>query len=265
MTAFLRDPDDPDLLRDTMLSTIAEALNDIERTRIANENRLRTMTFANLKRGGHALGAGHPAVDRMTGIVNDLRLTEQNASRDLEWLMRNHPLGEFVRDTPGLGYKQVARLLGCIGDPYWHDAENRPRSVRELWAYCGYHVIDGEAPKRRKGEKINWNPDAKMRVHLIADKCVQLDGVPDKKGRPRAFSPYRVVYDDDRKWYADAVHEKPCVRCGPSGKPAQIGSELSDGHKHARALRAVSKDFLKDLWRESQKYHERQEAKMAVA
>lgn len=67
----------------------------------------------------------------------------------------------------------------------------------------------------------------------------------------RAITPYGKVYIDGRAKYADAVHNHPCPRCGPIGKPAPAGSPLSDAHKHARALRLVAKAILKDLWREA--------------
>lgn len=72
---------------------------------------------------------------------------------------------------------------------------------------------------------------------------------PQSNSRARARSPYRDVYDQARAHYADALHKEPCVRCGPSGKPALAGSPLSDKHKLARALRKVGKEILKDLWR----------------
>jgi len=40
----------------------------------------------------------------------------------------------------------------------------------------------------------------------------------------------------------------PCVRCGPSGKPALPGSDWSAGHRHADALRVTAKEILKGLW-----------------
>ncbi len=47
---------------------------------------------------------------------------------------------------------------------------------------------------------------------------------------------------------ADKTHTVECVRCGPSGKPAQPGSPWSKGHQHAHALRVVGKEILRDLW-----------------
>jgi len=78
------------------------------------------------------------------------------------------------------------------------------------------------------------NPRAKKQVWLIATSLL-------KAGN-------RDAYDAARLKYQDAVHESSCVRCGPAGHPALPGSPLSDGHKHARALRALGKAFLIDLW-----------------
>jgi hypothetical protein len=96
-----------------------------------------------------------------------------------------------------------------------------------------------------KGQKANWNPDARMRAHLVAESCIkQMTGT------------YRPVYEAGRVKYVDALHPATCHRCGPKGKPAQPGTPLSDGHKHARALRLVAKAILKDMYLEAKTWHE---------
>ena len=90
---------------------------------------------------------------------------------------------------------------------------------------------------------------------MIAEKCTTFNGKPDKNGRPRALSPYRAVYDDGRAKYAESVHDVACRQCGSKGKPAPVGSELRDGHKHARAMRLVMKAILRDLWIEARAIH----------
>ena len=184
-------------------------------------------------------------------LLTLIEAAERQATRNLERTMRASPLGEFVAATPGLGFKSVGRLLAVIGDP----AERaQPSSLRR---YCGMHVRCGVAPVRRRGELVDWNPGARMRLFLIAESCVKQVGTGDAIERPmtsgfaRRRSPYRDVYDAGRARYADAVHEHPCARCGPKGYPAPVGSPLSDGHKHARALRLVAKAVLLDLWRVS--------------
>lgn len=61
--------------------------------------------------------------------------------------------------------------------------------------------------------------------------------------------PYRAVYNNRRAETFDRVHDKPCVRCGPSGNPAEAGSPWSKTHQHADALRIVGKEILADLWK----------------
>lgn len=219
-----------DVGADGALLAAADVLDDLERTRIAAENRLRSLT------GPKGQVPWAPTVDMLAGLVDGLADLERTATRVVEKQVKAHPLGPWVQSTIGVGLKQGGRLIAAIGDPYWHP-EGRPRTVSELWALCGYHVINGEAPKRRKGQRANWSPTAKMRAYLVAESCIK-----------QARSPYRPVYDDTRAKHAEATHNAPCARCGPSGNPALEGSPLSAGHQHARAMRAVAKAVLRDMW-----------------
>jgi hypothetical protein len=221
-------------------------LDDLERVRIANENRLRQLTRTETDSDGEERGFGldesHPDVARLAALVAELVKAEHSAELNLKRMMRAHPLGPWVAGIKGVGDKQAARLLAAIGDPYWNELHDRPRLVSELWSFAGYG--DAARQVRRRGVKSNWSADAKMRAFLIATSCVKSTG------------PYRAVYDEARERYAGAVHDRDCVRCGPSGHPALAGSPISAGHQHARALRAVAKAVLRDLWREAKRLHE---------
>lgn len=192
----------------------AEFLNDIERLRIATENRIRSAEQGDPKNDvpprPEFADAGRPALEA-------LKQLEHAATLNLQRAMRRHPLGKWVKQTVGVGEKQGARLLAAIGDPYWNHAAGRPRrGPAELWAYCGFRPDQ----KKRRGERAAWNHDAKMRARLIAESCIK-----------QAHSPYRGVYDRERAKWADR--------------------ETSDGHKHAHALRVVAKEILKDIYKES--------------
>jgi hypothetical protein len=274
------------LLADPLLALAADVLDDLEKVRIANENRLRQLTRTGLDADGLERGFGldgsHPDVARLAALVGMLAEAEHKATLNLQRVMRKHPLGPWVKATTGIGEKQGARLIAAIGDPYWNTLHNRPRTVSELWAYTGYHVIKtpasghrpgdthpaaaaggelsgsdpgqgtadihgadaGVAPKRQRGQRANWSATAKMRAYLAAESCMKHRG-----------SPYRAVYDAARVKYAEAVHDSECARCGPRNAPAKPGSPLSEGHKNARALRAVAKEILRDLWREARALH----------
>lgn len=211
-------------LVDPLLFLLADNLDDLERLRTASANRLSQLTRTGEDKDGEERGFGlpenAPVVVVQRGIVEALEAQEHAAELALRRAMRAHPLGAWQKNTLGVGEKQLARLLSTIaGDPYWNHRDNRPRTVSELWAYCGLHVNDGKAARRTRGQQSNWSTNAKTRVWLIAVSCMK-----------QRQSPYRLVYDDRREHTAVAH------------------PEWTDGHSHADALRVVSKAILKDLW-----------------
>lgn len=271
------------LLWDPVLQTLASGLDDIESVRIAQANRYRVLTCTTPDSDGEMRGFGldenHPAVAVLAMELATLRELEQALTKALAKQLKTHPLHPWIKAQCGLGDKQVARLLASVRDPYWNDLYDRPRTVSELWAFCGLHVLPashvrsdtqkaiasgfacgggdtdqartdtqrgdvGVAPARKRGQKSNWNNEARTRIYVIAESCMK-----------KRQSPYRAVYDAGREKYAAAAHQVPCAQCGKKGQPAQPGSELRDGHKHARAMRLVMKAVLRDLWIESRRFY----------
>lgn len=235
---------------DLLLYFFADQVGDLEQIRIAAENRLRTLTDDT--EWGKGLSPDSREAQAIAATVGQLQALEHGAVLQLKRAMRAHYMGPWVKANVGVGEKQAARLLATIGNPYWHSRDDRPRTVSELWAFCGLHVWSnpahalagthaingGVAPTRTRGVKSNWSADAKMRTYLIAESCIK-----------QRTSPFRPVYDAGREKYAESLHQHECKRCGPKGKPALVGSLLSAGHQHARAMRLVMKELLKDMWR----------------
>lgn len=205
---------------DALLLVLADALDDLERVRIATQNRLRSLDQVK----GLADSREARTMQHVAETLADL---EHRATLDLQRAMRAHPLGPWVRRTVGVGEKQAARLLAAIGDPA---SRERPS---QLWQFCGH----GAPSKRQRGVKGWWNPTAKMRLHLIAESCMKQTGTDaatspsEPKARTQRPSPYRAVYDSARMDWA--------------------ARDTSDGHAHNHALRMVGKAILLDLWREA--------------
>lgn len=268
-------------LADAFLGLYADMVNDAEANRIANQNRLRHLTrhdFEDDGRGicercgkkdkdgnhnndkdgivrGLGLDETHPEVATLSSLMDIFDQNEHRIILELQKKMRSHPLGPWVKAQKGVGDKQAARLLALIGDPYVNANTGQVRNVGKLWAYCGH---GDPARKKRKGMSQEelfalGSPDAKMRVHLIAESCLKQIG-----GNGKDPSPYRVVYDERKAKTVGRVHKVDCVRCGPSGHPAKAGSPWSDAHRHADALRIAGKAFLKDLWIEARRLHQEQ-------
>lgn len=230
-------------LADPTLFLLAAVLDDLERTRLANESRLRQLTLTGADKDGIERGFGlderHPDVGRLAGLVAAIAQLEHDAILNLRRRVRAHPLGPWINAQVGVGEKQAARLLAATGDPYWNGLHDRPRTVSELWAYCGLHVCDpgqvegvnqanpaGVAARRRRGQSSNWSGNAKMRAYLIAASCVK-----------QRRSPFRTDYDSRRAWTA-VTHP-----------------EWTPGHSHNDAIRITAKAILREMWREARHIH----------
>lgn len=217
-----------------MLAITGEFLNDCESMRIRTENRVRALEES-------PDGTSPIELIKAQELLEVAESAEKEANVALLEALSDTPFVDWISERHGVGEKSAARLLGTIGHPRWrYDNEKEewfPRKVDQLWSYCGYAVVNGKAPEKKRNQQSNWNDKAKDLVWVIADVCMK-----DRK------SPFRKDYDEAKRKYVDAKHDQECRRCGPSGKPAQPGSDLADGHKHARAMRATSKAILKDLW-----------------
>lgn len=188
------------------LRIAAGSLDDIEGLRKSVENQRRGLTAHNL------LDAKAEKLIE-TQLVH-IKAMEAAATLSLKHAVRAHPLADWIKDTMGISEKGIGRLLAAIGEPDYNAAEDRPRrGPAELWAYCGY--VPGQ--KRKRGQKSNWNAEAKMRAYIVADSCIKT-----------RQSPYRAVYDAARANWEDR--------------------DTSDGHKHNHAIRLVAKAILKDIF-----------------
>lgn len=264
------------LIADPALGMLADILDDFEESRKANNSRLGQMTRSTADSDGRFRGLGleetAPEVQGLRSLLGSLDGLEHKAIKSLEKRIKINPLGPWIKEQKGLGFKQAARLLAVIGDPYlrmWVDDDGElqyaPRTVGQLRAYCGH---GDPSLVRRKGmtraEVFQMgNPTAKMRLWNISQSLVK-QGVRKLEDAPTEFSPetrtavspWGQVYLDRRAATADRLHSAECRRCGPSGTPAQPGSPWSAAHKQADALRVVGKEVLKGLWLEARRIHE---------
>jgi hypothetical protein len=278
-------------LLDPALSLAADVLDDIERVRIANDNRLRQLVRSTEDSDGEVRGFGldpdHPDVMRLGIMIETLKKVEHEATLELQRKMRKHPLGAWVKAQRGVGEKQGARLLAAIGDPYWRpellneDGSVRskagPRTVSALWAYCGLHVLPGgQGPfDDQDDDAAGDQPRDTDQTHDEAHRISV--GVAAKRRRGE-----RANWSTKAKMRAHLVAKSCLVRCDQcralseergihtpacSCSPYRVKyderrahtaithPEWTDGHSHNDALRVASKEILKDLWRAARDWH----------
>lgn len=248
-------------LRDNLLAlrVVSSALDDLEQLRIANGNRVGAAE--------RLIGAPLPEMQLSLDAIAD---AERKAVRALTATFKRLPISKCADMWLGVGDKTLARLIAVTGPPslraigHW-EREDRdgtivrewvidswePRTLGQFRAYCGHGNPDrNNIPKGATQAEVfaAGNPLAKKRVWLIGEGLLKASVRKNEDGSRYAIAPLGQVYIDARAQYAEATHEAACKRCGPSGHPAKPGTPLSDGHKHARALRTMRKQLLRELW-----------------
>jgi hypothetical protein len=195
------------------LEWIAKVHENIQKMRIQVQNRL---TAAEQ-------GRSTPAPAVMIEIVQQFELMEKQLIKTAKGYLKYHPAWPWLKQVRGLGEGLGMKLLGLIGDVSRFETESK------LFRFAGLAVIDGQAERPRKGEKIHYNKRLKTTLYLIGECFI------------KSNSPYRRIYDEAKAYYA-------------------ANRDWTKMHVHLAAMRVMEKIFLSHLylvWRQELGLHTR--------
>ena len=303
--AVEEDSSAPVTMFNPVMALYGDVVGDIERVRIAIGNRLGTMTRTEADEDGIVRGWGLPVTDpkvlSMADLLDGLRDLEEAAIKDLQREMRKHPMWTgFGKHIRGVGEKQLARLLGAIGgDPYINNNTGGPRTVSQLWAYCGLHVV--QVPKKKDDEPSGDQPSSDTPVEAVAgvkqggdagspteSPVTEPDAVEMVSVAPRRRRGVRANWSNEAKTRAYLISAsilkqlvKPCTaefghvedcKCskyrvvydGRREHTKVTHPEWTPGHAHNDALRFTSKRLLRNAWRAARDWHLEQQGKEPV-
>jgi hypothetical protein len=99
----------------------------------------------------------------------------------------------------------------------------KTKHISSFWAYAGLGVVDGHAPKRTRGEKLNYSTQARTLCWKVADSFI--------KQRTHI---YRDIYD--------------ITKAEETAKLKDSGEKGWKQHADLRARRKMVKAFLADFW-----------------
>lgn len=167
---------------------------------------------------------------RLTSYKDELSQIETEVLKDITSELKAYPIWtDYLFKVKGVGPTMAGVIVSEIDDIL------RFATVSRLWAYCGYAVKDGQAQRRRRGEKSNWNSFLKSKLFILAESFLKSNNLK-----------YRKLYDD----YKHRIQNRQCPldakRHGGEDKIDEFG--CTDGHRHAMSLRYMIKMFLLDLY-----------------
>lgn len=103
-----------------------------------------------------------------------LQEQEQRLRRDVESVMRNHPVWqEWARGVKGLGEVTLARILAQVDF-------TRANSATKVWTHCGFGLErhNGEMVPQRKhaGKSVTYIPELRAQGYLMAECLLRAKG-----------------------------------------------------------------------------------------
>lgn len=177
-----------------------------------------------------------------TGEVFDWTVAlEERIGKVVAEAVSHEPIYQaYLQHIDGIGPQLSAAIIACIG------SIDRFELISALWAFGGLHVIDGRAPKRRRGEKANWNGELKTLItYKVPGQFIKLRGCFGRK-----------LYDQYKAFY-EQVHDERCPVWSHPGKKVNAGGTKATidgkgcsrkGHIDNMAKRKLGKVFLACLW-----------------
>ena len=119
-------------------------------------------------------------------FTENTEVLEKYLTKLLDHYSMAHPVGKWARGILGIGPVIAAGLIANV-DP-------SKKSAGAIWRYAG--LVPGQ--KRKRGEKIDWNPDMKQIAYFIGESFARLVNHPN--------STYAAVYKK-RKSYESMKNE----------------------------------------------------------
>ena len=117
----------------------------------------------------------------------------------------------YLSRVRGIGPVLAAGLITILNPA-------RFETVSKMWKYSGLHTVNGKAPRRVRGQKVDWNPTARKLCWLIGRSFQMVGGV------------YKQFY---RMFYDESLRKHP---------------DWTKAHHIAHARRVTVKLFLSHYW-----------------
>lgn len=155
-------------------------------------------------------------ITKLLGIAKTEHALESEYKEIIEsWAGDSPVYTGFLKKTKGIGPVLGGGLLAVFD-------VSKAKHISSFWAYAGLHVIEGKAPRRKKGEKLNYSTQARTLCWKVSDSFIK-----------QRTTPYREIYD--------RVKAEETAKLKDSGKGWKLHADL-------RARRRMVKQFLADFW-----------------
>lgn len=127
--------------------------------------------------------------------ILDVQKNAEKYEAEYKKLMKQFVESEAIYNSFLVKIKGISAILSANLIKEFGYCENAPY-ISSLWKYTGMHVENGEAPVRKKGEKLSFNSKLRTLCYKISDSFV-------KQRTPF----YRDIYDKEKERQVGMMNE----------------------------------------------------------
>ncbi|MFH1246568.1 MAG: hypothetical protein V1489_02210 [Candidatus Liptonbacteria bacterium] len=190
-------------------------------------------------RHSHLARQGRTDQDTEDLLAEFLKLEEFIDNRVAE-RVKTHPAYPWFSRVKGIGKENIGKVVGLVDI-------TKAATVSALWAFAGYDVVNGRAPRREKGEKLSYNSTLRTMCWRVGGSLMKAKGkFYDYYTSEKEKLVARLTRDGKKIVPTTALPKKDGKHYEPEGL-------ISEGHVHMMAFRKMIKLFLSLLWHEWRK------------
>ena len=174
-----------------------------------------------------SLAPTYQALDAMGKLTDKL-------GRQVDKLVLQHPIGEWISQINGMSHRSFGEVLFLIKAPFF--IMHGPHALNK---WFGLHVVNGQAPRKTKGQRTGFNPRCKGWVYNTGVNIVRSAG-----------SSYRFFYDRSKAMYNARAATGPSECKFGQHHTNKKGETIKCTGLHVEnaARRYATKKLLRDLW-----------------
>ena len=174
-------------------------------------------------------------------IEERCKVTEKNIAKFLENYAESNPIGRWLLSIPGIGGVLACALMSYIDI-------NKCQTAGAIWNYAGWA---GPSEKRKKGEKLNYNPKFRVVCWKIGQQFIKLqNNDKDIYGHLYAQKKQFYIEKNEAGGFAERAAEliKGCKNKTTEAYKAYSEGKLPKAQINAMASRFAVKIFLSHLF-----------------
>jgi hypothetical protein len=196
-----------------VLETTIDTVTSLTKMRVALANQLAELLY------NHNIDVSELEKTHLLNALKTIYFLEREIKSSLKHqVSEEDPVVKFLLSIPGVSYELTAQFLAEVV------SLEKFESLRSLYHYAGFHVVDGHAPKLSDmaAGRTRWNQRLRSVMYKIVMNVL--------KAHAKNPNVYGALYYEARERYE------------------KRGDVKNKKHIHLRAARLVAKKILKDVW-----------------